>query len=87
MEKPVNAPHRVPAHTVGIPISIIEVRRSLEAVGHYITIDGRVTEQTAATLIPCPVSRPWHWPLEGEGPGISSPQKRSSTTQGTFSPG
>lgn len=52
-----------------------DVRERLEAAGHYVTIDGRVTEQTAATLIPCPVSRLRRWRLEGKGPRFYQPAK------------
>lgn len=75
MEETVNTPHREPPHTAGIPTSIDEVRRNLEAAWHYVTIDGRVTEQTAATLIPCPVSRLSRWRIEGKGPGFFQPAK------------
>lgn len=70
-----NSPHREPAHVDGIPTSIDEVRSNLEAAGHYVTLDGRVTEQTAATLIPCPVSRLRRWRLEGKGPRYFRPAK------------
>ena len=63
------------AHRSSIPTSITEVRERLEATGHYVTIDGRVTEQTAATLIPCPVSRLRRWRLEGKGPRYFKPAK------------
>lgn len=52
-----------------------EVRERLEAAGHYVTIDGRVTEQTAATLIRCPASRLRRWRLEGKGPRFYRPAK------------
>lgn len=70
-----NAPHREPTHNAGIPTSIDEVRRILEAAGHYVTVDGRVTEQTVATLIPCPVSRLRRWRQEGKGPRFFQPAK------------
>lgn len=63
------------AHGSNLPTSITEVRHRLEAAGHYVTIDGRVTEQTAATLIPCPVSRLRRWRLEGKGPRFFQPAK------------
>ncbi|PZU29868.1 MAG: hypothetical protein DI584_01385 [Stenotrophomonas sp.] len=75
MEERVNAPHCEPTQAAGIPTSIDEVRRNLEAAGHYVTIDGRVTEQTTATLIPCPVSRLRRWRLEGKGPRFFQPAK------------
>lgn len=63
------------AHCSSLPASITEVRERLEAIGHYVTIDGRVTEQTAAALIPCPVSRLRRWRLEGKGPRFFQPAK------------
>lgn len=63
------------AHGSSLPTSITEVRERLEATGHYVTIDGRVTEQTAAMLIPCPVSRLRRWRLEGKGPRYFQPAK------------
>lgn len=69
------APHRELVHDDGIPTSIDEVRHGLEAAGHYVTIDGRVTEKTAAALIPCPVSRLRRWRLEGKGPRYFQPTK------------
>lgn len=55
--------------------TVEEVRERLEAAGHYVTIDGRVTEQTTATLVPCPVSRLRRWRLEGRGPRFFQPSK------------
>lgn len=63
------------AHSTVPPTSITEVRERLEAIGQYVTIDGRVTEQTAAMLIPCPVSRLRRWRLEGKGPRYFQPAK------------
>lgn len=63
------------AHGSTLPTSITEVRHRLETEGHYVTIDGRVTERTAATLIPCPVSRLRRWRLEGKGPRFYQPAK------------
>ncbi|HGM7320043.1 TPA: hypothetical protein ACKQCD_001157 [Stenotrophomonas maltophilia] len=63
------------AHGSSLPTSIIEVRERLEATGHYVTIDGRVTEQTAAALIHCPVRRLRRWRLEGKGPRYFQPAK------------
>lgn len=59
----------------GIPASVAEVRERLESAGHYVTVDGRVTEQTAATLVPCPISRLRRWRLEGKGPRFFQPAK------------
>lgn len=59
----------------GFPVSVAEVRERLEAAGHYVTVDGRVTEHTAATLIPCPTSRLRRWRLEGKGPRFFQPAK------------
>jgi len=55
--------------------TVEEVRERLEAGGHYVTMDGPVTEQTAATLIPCPASRLRRWRLEGKGPRFYQPAK------------
>jgi len=63
------------AHGSSLPTSITEVRERLEATGHYVTIDGRVTEQTVALLIPCPISRLRRWRLEGKGPRYFQPAK------------
>lgn len=63
------------AHGSSLPASITELRERLEATGHYVIIDGRVTEQTAAALIHCPVSRLRRWRLEGKGPRYFQPAK------------
>jgi hypothetical protein len=63
------------AHGSSLPTSITEVRERLEATGHYVTIDGRVTEQVAAALIHCPASRLRRWRLEGKGPRYFQPAK------------
>lgn len=63
------------AHGSSLPTSITDVRERLEATGHYVTIDGRVTERTAAMLIPCPISRLRRWRLEGKGPRFFQPAK------------
>lgn len=52
--------------------TVEEVRERLEAAGHYVTIDGRVTEQTAASLIPCPASLP-----RQPAPSLAPGRKRS----------
>ncbi|MBS4800435.1 MAG: hypothetical protein KH046_06320 [Stenotrophomonas maltophilia] len=59
----------------GTPACIVEVRQRLEAEGHYVTIDGRITEQTAASIIPCPASRLRRWRQEGKGPRFYQPAK------------
>lgn len=59
----------------GMPMSLTDVWERLEAAGHYVTIDGRVTEDIAATLVPCPVSRLRRWRLEGKGPRFFQPAK------------
>lgn len=67
--------HEQGTSAAGIPVTITEVRQRLEAAGHYVTIDGRVTETTAATLVPCPVSRLRRWRQEGKGPRFVRPAK------------
>lgn len=61
--------------TSRLPASAADVRLRLEQDGHYVTVDGRITEQTAATLIPCPVSRLRRWRLAGKGPRFFQPAK------------
>lgn len=61
--------------TTRAPPTVEEVRERVEAAGNYVTIDGRVTEQTAASLIPCPASRLRRWRLEGKGPRFFQPAK------------
>lgn len=63
------------AHLFQLPASAMDVRLRLEQEGHYVTVDGRVTEKTAAALIPCPVSRLRRWRLEGKGPRYFQPSK------------
>lgn len=87
MEELLNAPHHEPTHTAGLPTSIDEVRRNLEAAGQYVTLDGSVTEQTAAILIPCPVSRLRRWRLKGKGPRFFQPAKTPWHYLGTCSCG
>ncbi|HDS1145990.1 TPA: hypothetical protein QDZ88_001022 [Stenotrophomonas maltophilia] len=57
------------------PACVAEIRQRLEQEGYYVTIDGRVTEKTAATLVPCPVSRLRRWRQEGKGPRFYQPAK------------
>lgn len=67
--------HEQGSSAAGTPATITEVRQRLEAAGHYVTIDGRVTEATAAALVPCPVSRLRRWRQEGKGPRFFQPAK------------
>jgi hypothetical protein len=53
--------------TTRAPPTVKEVRERLQAAGHYVTIEGRLTEHTAATFIPCPASRLRRWRLEAGG--------------------
>lgn len=55
--------------------TVAQVWARLEAAGHYVTYDGRVTELIAATLIPCPVTRLRRWRSEGKGPKFYQPAK------------
>lgn len=61
--------------TPPIQPTVAQVWSRLEAAGHYVTHDGRVTELAAASLIPCPVSRLRRWRLEGKGPRFYRPAK------------
>lgn len=68
--------HEQDTSAAGTPATVNEVRQRLEVEGHYVTIDGRVTEETAATLVPCPVSRLRRWRQEGKGPRFFQPAKK-----------
>jgi len=68
-------PEQTAARNCAMPTSVIDVRERLEAAGHYVSIDRRLTEQTAATLVPCPFSRLRRWRLDGKGPRYFQPAK------------
>lgn len=59
----------------GLPVNVAEVRAQLQAEGHYVTADGRITESVAAQLIPCAPSRLRRWRTEGRGPRCYRPAK------------
>jgi len=63
------------ARNDGMPMSLTAVWERLEPAGHDVTIDGRETEEIAAALVPCAVSRLRRWRLEGKGPRFFQPAK------------
>ncbi|ATS39473.2 MULTISPECIES: helix-turn-helix transcriptional regulator [Xanthomonas] len=64
-----------PEHAHSLPVSVESIRQSLEARGCYVTVDGRVNEDTAAQLIPCSTSCLRRWRAEGKGPRCYRPAK------------
>ena len=61
--------------TLALPVSLDALRQTLESHGCYVTVDGRVNEDTAAQLIPCSTSCLRRWRAEGKGPRCYRPAK------------